>query len=101
MPMPISGTSRRKRFQITTGQLAKLETEAALSGTSLSQVVREWIERVAKTGRVPRRMPLTGSDTVTEVQVIVDPEVVAEAERKAKEAGTTLRDIVVWNIDHL
>lgn len=91
--MPVN----RKRVSLTEAEIAKVREFAVLNGSgSSSSVVREWIENFLK----------HGSDYVApnmvELQVVIDPEIAAAAETKARdEYGCSIRDIVRFEISEI
>lgn len=90
--MPVN----RKRVSLTKTEVAKAKELAVLEGSNLSALFREWVEIFLE----------HGSDYVApemvEVQIVIDPEVAAAAEAKAREEyGCSLRDIIRFEISEI
>ena len=85
----------RKQFKIPASKKAKLTEFAQLSGVRRTHVLHEWIQSFKERGTDYVPEPLE------KIETLIDLELLLEAEQLAKDAGFTLRDMVLFEIDEI
>lgn len=88
----------RKLFRLTETEAAQATEFARISGTSLSGLIRSWIEGYADD--VASDATPTPTEPMVNVQVVVAPETVLAAEKKLP-SGVTLREAIRHEITQL
>lgn len=88
-------TTINKQFRLPAADAQQMREFAAIAGGSVSETGREWITNFLENGS---DLVVT-KDPGVKVQVFVDGDIAAAAERKAREEyGCSLRDVILHEI---
>lgn len=91
-------TTARKQIFIPQSEAAKMREFATLNGGSVSSLGREWIESFLERGSDYAVEP----DPGTKVEILVDRDLLARAEEKAREEyGATITEILRFEIGQI
>ncbi|QUE25365.1 hypothetical protein SEA_FIZZLES_71 [Microbacterium phage Fizzles] len=87
----------RKEIKTTLAESNRMRELASAQGLKVSALGRQWIEDFVKNGSSFVATP----EGKTSVQILLDPQLLVAAERKAQEEyGVPLSDIIRHNIAH-